>query len=465
MKKAVKDTVQEAVQDTVKVIAIKPNKRLLWLFTVPVVIGLIQALLQLIGLAEGFMPMLEGFWLMMLSLLMMIVSWDYLGARKPALLSFERHCKDILSVQRWSPITLIIRHQGEGRTQIHMRELTAPSLEVSRFTLEAELRPGQNTSIEYKVRPGQRGDAAIDGLDVLRQSQLQLWHVVTRHQLVTRLKVYPDFETISGYTLIATDNHISQFGIRRTQRRGEGMEFHQLREYQRGDTSRQIDWKATARKQKIISRDYQDERDQQIIVLLDNGRRMRTTDNGLGHLDHAVNAMSLLSHIALKQGDAVGLMSFGADQRWLPCKKGSQHINTILNHVYDLQPGTHATDYSAAAQTLLKMQRKRSLVILITNTRDEDIDDLLPAIRLIGKHHLILLANIREPVLQQVLEQPIGDIKDVYRYCGTIDYLNRREQVKQRLIGEGVFMVDSQPDHLAIEVCNRYLDIKRSGFL
>lgn len=451
-----------------KLVAVKPNLRLIWFFCVPLVIALLQSTVLLVdaGWAITAHGVLNDVWLFVLTIFIVIAAVDYFNGRKHPDLTFTRQCKDILSVHRWSPITLIVSPGHSKMTKsILVRELTAPSLEVSELTLDCQLRPPLSTSIEYKVRPGQRGDAEINGLEVLKKSTFALWDVVWRSDTSTKLKVYPDFEAISGYSLMATDNHVSQTGIKRMQRRGEGMEFHQLREYQRGDTSRQIDWKATARKQKIISRDYQDERDQQIIILLDNGRRMRSEDDQLGHLDHAVNAMSLLSHIALKLGDAVGLMSFGTDQRWLPCKKGSAHINTILNHVYDLQPGVHATDYSGAAQKLLHMQRKRSLVILITNTRDEDVDDLMPAIKLIGKNHLTLLANIREPVLQQTLDNPITNIDETYRYCGTIDYLNRRQRVKQQLADAGVFMVDAHPEHLAIDVCNRYLDIKRSGYL
>jgi uncharacterized protein (DUF58 family) len=453
----------------VKRLAVKPDKRLLWLLIVPLVISVIQSLLllapQTVDWAASLQALLGDLWLFVLVVAAVVIGVDYANALKQPQLSFSRKSKDILSLHRWSPVTLTIRHNHSHPQRIIIRELVAPSLEVSDFNLDCDLKPALTSSLEYKVRPAQRGDAIISGLEILHHSAFRLWHAVWHDDTATTLKVYPDFEAINGYSLMATDNHISQFGIKRTQKRGEGMEFHQLREYQRGDTSRQIDWKATARKQKIISRDYQDERDQQIIVLLDNGRRMRSEDDGLGHLDHAVNAMSLLSHIALKQGDAVGLMSFGIDQRWLPCKKGSAHINTILNHVYDLQPGVHATDYSGAAQTLLKMQRKRSLVILITNTRDEDVDDLLPAIKLIGKNHLVLLANIREPILQQTLDEPVTNIDEVYRYCGTIDYLYRRQQVRRQLTDAGVFVVDAQPQNLAIEVCNGYLEIKRSGYL
>ena len=452
-----------------KRVSIKPNARLIQLFCLPLILAFAQSFLQMVPADQNWaLTLIDGLnqlWPVLITAFIIVAAYEYISARKEPALRFERQCQDTVSLHRWANMSIKVNHQFDTPVTLKLKDLTPESLEVNEAELICQLEPDNFTTLEYQLRPNQRGDAIIAGLELVKSSPLALWQTVWRADSTVTLKVYPDFKAISGYQLLATDNQVSQLGIKRNQKRGEGMEFHQLREYQRGDTSRQIDWKATARKQKIISRDYQDERDQQIVVLLDNGRRMRSEDNQLGHLDHSVNAMALLSHIALKQGDAVGLMSFGADQRWLPCKKGSAHINNILNHVYDLQPDTHATDYSGAAQKLLALQRKRSLVILITNTRDEDIEDLMPAIKLVSKNHLIMLANIREPILQQTLEQPVDNIEQVYRYCGTIDYLGRRKEVKQRLSDAGVFIVDSHPEHLAIDVCNSYLEIKSSGYL
>ncbi len=455
-----------------KRIATKPTKQLLYLCIAPGALALVHALLILFSSVGGSSlskqtdTLLTQSWGWLVFVLAVVAAVDYYSGRKTPPLHFSRQCKDILSLHRWSSITLTVQTQALDKPMmLTLVELADSTLELSQDPLQAELRPPAQTRLSYQARASHRGDVHIRGLQFLWPSDFKLWQSVWQADEQSTLKVYPDFQAISGYTLMAQDNNTSQLGIRRKPRRGEGMDFHQLREYQKGDTSRQIDWKATARKQKLISREYQDERDQQIVVLLDNGRRMRSEDEKLGHLDHAINAMSLLSHIALKQGDAVGMMTFGHDKRWLPGQKGSSHINTILNHVYDLQPGTHASDYSAAAQSLVQLQRKRALVILITNTRDEDFDDLMPAIKLIGKHHLILLANIREPILQKTLDEPVQDLDDAYRYIGAMDYLQRRQQVKQRLTDAGVFMVDCHPQNLPIEVCNSYLAIKRSGVL
>lgn len=164
-------------------------------------------------------------------------------------------------------------------------------------------------------------------------------------------------------------------------RRGDGQTFLQLREYRIGDSLRQIDWKATARMRKPIARDYQDERNQTVLFLLDCSRRMRAQDDDLSHFDHALNAMILLAYVALRQGDAVGVQSFGGEQRQLAPRSGPGRLTALINAVYDLQPTIDPPDYAEAAQLILKRQRKRALIVLLTNLRDEDQAELRQQLR------------------------------------------------------------------------------------
>src|SRR5690606_36019577 len=194
-----------------------------------------------------------------------------------------------------------------------------------------------------------------------------------------------------------------------------------------GDVSRQIDWKASARRQKLISRDYQDERDQQIIFLLDCGRRMRAKDEGLSHFDHCLNSLLLLSYVALRQGDAVGLLSFAGTQRWLPPIKGKNNINSILNSVYDLHSSTVTIDLLEAATELMARHRKRSLVILLSNLREEDQDDVIAASRLLSNKHLVLVASLREEFFDEIMERPVTDLESTLIYSGATSILNRRQ--------------------------------------
>src|SRR5690606_30834185 len=159
--------------------------------------------------------------------------------------------------------------------------------------------------ITYRLRPTQRGHYAFSHCEALLLSPLGLWRSRRVIPLADETRVYPDFTRLHGAPLMAVDNWLSRLGIRQQPRRGLGLEFHQLREYRDGDVLRQIDWKATARKRVPIAREYQDERDQQILLMLDCGRRMRSQDGELTHFDHALNASLLLAYVALRQGDAL----------------------------------------------------------------------------------------------------------------------------------------------------------------
>jgi uncharacterized protein (DUF58 family) len=277
--------------------------------------------------------------------------------------------------------------------------------------------------------------------------------------------VFPNFREIGRYALLATDNQLSQMGIHRRQRRGEGIDFNQLREYRTGDALRQIDWKASARYRRLISKEYQDERDQQLVFLLDCGRRMRHQDAGGAHLDHALNAMLLLSYVAQRQGDAVGFLTFGGERRWQPPYKGGELIRHLLERTYDLRSSLQAADYLEAAQRLMSQQRRRALLVILTNSHSEDHPELSRALKLLSRRHLVVLAQLRETALDRVLSEPLGDFTDALRFQAVSDYLAVRSQGFDTLQHQGAIVLDVVPQQLPIALVNRYLEIKSSGVL
>jgi uncharacterized protein (DUF58 family) len=254
-------------------------------------------------------------------------------------------------------------------------------------------------------------------------------------------------------------------------RRGEGLDFHQLREYRVGDTSRQIDWKATARARRLISREYQDERDQRIVFLLDCGQRMRAreapvdaAERALSHFDHTVNALLLLAYVALRQGDAVGVLTFGHPKpRYFAPRKSVATVNLILNGLYDLEPTVAAPDYLVATEDLHARLSKRALVVILTNLRDEDDSLLVSALRLLRRRHLTLLANLREPSLDRVVRAGVARFDEALTYGAAAEYLRTRDATMARLRQQGVEIVDGYPQDLPRLLVNRYWDMKRAG--
>ena len=296
-------------------------------------------------------------------------------------------------------------------------------------------------------------------------SPLALWERRTRAADATLIRVYPNFAALSKYALLATDQRLSQIGVLQRQRRGEGLEFHQLREYREGDMQRQIDWKATSRAGKLISREYQDERDQNVVFLIDCGRRLGAHDDALSHFDHVRNAVLLLAYVSVRQGDAAGFMTMSGHTRFMAPRKSAATVTAMLNQLYDLQPTLSTSDYYAAAVQLMVRVRKRALIVIVSNLRDEDEDTLAPALNLLNRRHLVLFASLREAILSRALKTRIDTHERALTYAATADYLRNRELAFRRLARAGTQCLDVEPAELPIALVNRYLDIKRARLL
>jgi uncharacterized protein (DUF58 family) len=335
--------------------------------------------------------------------------------------------------------------------------------------------------LEYRALAKVRGPHRFGTVEVLLDTPLRLWswrHRVAALDSDPLVRVFPDFARIAHYTLLATDHRLSQIGLLRRRRRGEGLEFHQLREYRQGDTPRQIDWKATARQGKLIARDYQDERNQQLMFLLDCGLRMRTRETepsedgrgdgkpGLSHFDHTLNAMLLLSYVALRQGDGVGLATFAhPEPRFLGPRRSQATLTHLLDAVYDLEPTTRTPDFLVAGRLVANRVRKRSLIVLLTNLRDEDDDTLMPALALLRRQHLVVVASLREPGLMALRRQRVRHFEDALAYAAATEYLSARQRSMTTLRKTGVHCLDVAPGELPIALVNQYWSMKRSGVL
>lgn len=408
---------------------------------------------------------LHGLWRGALLGLGLLALLDALWLRRLPAPALARELPGHLALDRWSEVVLRVAPAAHGG-RLELYDHVPAELEYRDLPQRLALAPGQGVELRYRIRPRQRGDSAFARCEVGLPSRLGLWQARRHVELPGRTRIYPDFARLHGARLMAVDSWLGRLGVRQQQRRGSGREFHQLREFRSGDSLRQMDWKATARKHQPIAREYQDERDQQIVFLLDAGGRMRSQDGALSHFDHALNACLLLAHVALRQGDAVGLLAFGgAAPRHLPPAKGPQQLNALLNTVYDLQPGRLPGDYQAAAAELLARQPRRALVVLLGNLRDEDDQQLPLAATQIARRHRLLIASLREEVLDRQRQQPVQGYQAALDYCGAVDYAAARQTLHERLAGLGLPLLDVRPGELGPELIGRYLQWKAAGTL
>lgn len=419
----------------------------------------------LAGILVYFYPSFRESWLAGAVALCIFAFVDASLVRQSPSLTVERQLQGVWPVGHWQNVSLKIHNTSLAVLRVNVFDDYPTNWTLEGLPHQSTIAAGGFIQITYRALPNLRGDAEF-GLPHIRvDSQFGFWQKTHRIGTCNTVKVFPDFSKLLGHTLAATDRRSATAGVIRKRRRGEGTDFRQLREYREGDSQRSIDWKATARHQKPITREFQEERDQQVVFLLDTGRRMLSKDGDTSHFDHALNAVISLSFIAQKQGDAVGLLAFGGDNRWISPHKGRIGLDRILSGVYDLHASEAAPDYALAANALLTKLRKRAFVVLITNLRDEDDQAMRTACEYISTKHLVMCASLRERSLDTALTAPVERFTDALRYSATLHYLQQRSDAIKRLGIRSTHLIDIAPEQLSMALVNRYLDIKESGQL
>ena len=416
----------------------------------------------LLGFVLLFYPELKSWLKGLCSVLSIVVCADFIQSIPRPDCTASRTAAHTVPLGVPTTINLQLRNLGSQTRNLEVFDHYPSIHKLDGLPRQIQLEAGQKTDFDYKITPVERGKFSFAKIELRSTSLLGFWHRYFTIEEKHEIKVYPNYSEVIKFGTLAAEQRLSQMGIMRKRHRGTGTEFHQLREFRQGDRLGSIDWKASSRIQKLIAREYQIERDQQIFFLLDCGRRMRSMDGELSHFDHALNAMLLLSYVASRQGDAVGMMTFAGPERWLPPKKSSSNVNRFLNSLYDLQPSTEAADFIKAAEKTKTLLKKRAMVIVLSNLRDEDDEDLHSALKLLRQQHLVVFAALKEEVFEKELEAPVENFKDALRYGSLNDYLMHRDTVFEKMHADKIIALDVKPQNLHIELVNRYLEIKSS---
>jgi len=441
-----------------------------------IVLLLAGAALALVALLLGVAVVLAGAaagsWLLAL---LIVMAGDAVMSRRAwrrSSIRLTRQLPAAFAIGAPSSVALLLE-VAPGRTwRCRLYDGCDSALESRGLPLELTLPAGKRLETSYGVTALRRGDVRFTPADVRVRSGLGLSELLERLGAEDARRVYPDFAQIARYAWLAGDHRLQEIGIKTYQQRGEGTDFKQLTDYRYGDPVRHIDWKATQRLGKPIIREFQDERDQCIMLLIDCGRRMRADEGaeaaGASHFDQVLNAVMLLSYVALRHGDAVGALSFGtaADgQRWFAPRKGLHVVRALMGEFYDVQPSPTHSDYVSAAQDALRRQPRRALVVVITNFRDEDSSELAQALRLLRSRHLVLLASLRERIVGDLTMQPVTSAQAALEVGSAHLYAQARRDAFNRLAARDALMVDAEPRQLGVELVNRYRAAKRAGLI
>jgi uncharacterized protein (DUF58 family) len=381
--------------------------------------------------------------------------------------SVERAAEKTASLQRSHAVSLTCVNHSARPFRLTLRDGVPHELRPEPSEFQVLLEGRSRALLHYVLRPCRRGAFEIQRVFLRARSRFGLWQRLLEYPAATVVNVYPDLQQLSQYALLARTNRLSLLGVRRLRKVGQDNEFERLRDYSVDDNYKRIDWRSTARRQKLTVRDYQATQSQQIVFLVDGGRLMTNESAGLTLLDHSLNALLMMSYVALRQGDQVGLIHFADNiDCFVPPRGGMRQMNRLLHASFDRFPRLVETRYDHAFRYLGMHCRKRSLVVLMTSIIDEvnasEFERYLS--NLVGRH-LPLAIWLRDHRLFDAVAPEHPDAEQLWRYAAAADIIAWRHQVLTDLHTKGVLAVDAFPEQLTAPLVNRYLEIKARHLL
>ncbi|MFL6116583.1 MAG: DUF58 domain-containing protein, partial [Catenulispora sp.] len=383
----------------------------------------------------------------------------------PSKLSAERFTAGRLALLREEPVTLRVRNDGRAALRVRLRDTPPEAFRASAEELAGPVPAHAESAFRYAVTPLRRGRFAWGPVHLRYRSLLGLWERGRVVPAEAAAAVYPNLEPLDHYRLLAIADKLETVDARPVRPRGASMEFESLRDYAAGDDVRKLDWKASARRGKLIVRTERAERNQTVLILVDSGRLMTAEENGVAKIDHAVNAALLLTHVALARGDRVGLCTFSNQvHAWLAPRGGPAQGRLIAESLFDLRADYRETDHARALQLLAARHPKRALVVVLTDFVDATTAaDLVAHLGLAARRHLVLLAALKDPFLERAARSEPAAERDGYRKAVAVELLHERQEVLERIRHLGGLVIDAEPAGIAPPLLNRYLEVALRG--
>jgi uncharacterized protein (DUF58 family) len=339
--------------------------------------------------------------------------------------------------------------------------------QVRDFTIKKKIKGQEKTDLKYFLRPTERGEYSFGNLNIYAISPLKLLSKRYTFDNGQMVPTYPSYIQLRKYDLIAFSNKLFQHGLKKIRRIGHTMEFEQIKEYVQGDDMRTINWKATAKKNALMINQFQDEKSQNVYMVIDKGRVMKMPFNGLSLLDYAINATLVLSNVILKKNDKAGMFTFSKKvENRIVAERRSSQMNLILENLYNIKTNYFESDFSRLYVDVKKHINQRSLIVLYTNF--ETLDSLnrqLPYLKGIAKNHLLMVVFFKNTELNDLIDKKAENIQEVYDKVIAEKFDFEKRLIVNELRKYGIYALLTQPESLTIDTINQYLEIKARGIL
>jgi uncharacterized protein (DUF58 family) len=415
----------------------------------------------------------------LLALVAAVVDWS-LAADGKRVVARRVLASDKLSLGAWNPVRIELANQSARPLRLVIRDLPPLGflVEPSVPLFNASLRPLATTVVSYHAKPPARGDAVFGDLHIRVDGPFGLVRRAFRCPDSTQhIRVYPNLRELRRYDLLVRRGLETQPVGRPVRIAGASTEFERVRDYLPDDEFRRINWKATARRGQPMVNQFEAERSQNLVVLLDAGRAMaaladpqngpdaENAEPGLTKLDYALNAALLLAHVASQRGDRVALLAYADDVRaFVPLQRGRRALVPIVQALYNLRAEPIEPDHGRAFDFLATRNLRRSLVVLFTDLADRESSANLAAhVLRAAKHHLVVCVTLGDPNVRRPAQRRPDDAASLYEKMVAQQLLDDRSTVLAQLAAHGVLTVDTDADKLHPRLIGAYLELKQRG--
>jgi uncharacterized protein (DUF58 family) len=401
--------------------------------------------------------------------LLILAAWGVDLARlpHPSFLSVTRSWNAPAALSVTAEIGLVLQNESGTALRIALVDNVPHQLRLEAPELELSAPPHGVASKSYEISPKMRGETTLGPVYVRYQSPFRIAERWVVAEIRQRVCVYPNLEEARRHSIYMIRSRQIELEKRYTRTRGLGREFESLREYCEGDEFRSICWSASARRGKLISRVYQMERSQTIWLVLDSGRLMRTKISGLSKLDYAVNVALSLGQVALGSGDRVGLLAYGRSVRHrVPPNRGSLHLRKLIEQLAMVREESGESDHLQAANALLSIQMRRSLIVWITDLAETAMTpEVIEAAGRTLTRHFVVFVVIGQPDLGQLAAKKPVSVSQMYIMAAAQELMHRREVLLARLRRRGALAVEVDSGNASAAVVNAYLEVKQRNLL
>lgn len=374
---------------------------------------------------------------------------------------------DKLSNGEENEVRIPVGNQYPFRVVVTVIDEAPVEFQQRNLCVSFDLAPGRQAEQNYFLKPVRRGIYTFGRLRVFVSTPLSLVQRRYSFEKEKTVAVYPSFLSMRKYELLSFAGLQTGSGAKRIPVVGISTSFDQIKPYVQGDDPRTVNWKATARCNRLMINAYTAERSQQVYCLIDKGRTMQSPFQGMTMLDYAINATLVLSNIILKKGDRAGLLTFSNQQGTL-IKADNQRLqlNRINEALYSQQTHFLESDFEQLCIMVSRQVTTRSLLILFTNFDTvSGMKRHLPGLKRLAANHLLLVVLFENTEINQALTLKPGNLRDIYFKVLVGSFILEKKKIAGELKKAGIHTLLTDPRELTANAINRYLELKDRGLI